>query len=108
MNERCRERVMRGYSAGRCQRVAGQSGYCKTHDPELRAKRYAVEEEKWKAEFVERGRISRLNSAAPEMLSALKSFVRWYEEDSTEFNRDTALFDAKKAIAKAEGTEVSR
>lgn len=44
-----------------------------------------------------------LIAAAPDMLAALKAFTNWYDTDSSEFNRDTAYYDALTAIAKAEG-----
>lgn len=44
-----------------------------------------------------------LFTASRELLAACEAFVRWYESDSSEFNRDGAFERAKAAIAKAKG-----
>jgi hypothetical protein len=46
---------------------------------------------------------ARLIAAAPDLLAALQAWERWYAEDSTEHNRDTARDMGLAAIAKATG-----
>lgn len=42
------------------------------------------------------------------MLEALEAWERWYSEDSTEFNRDTARDTGCIAIAAAKGWKVGK
>ena len=68
MNEKCKETVYDprdSWSRGqRCSRKAGESGYCKQHDPVNVAERARLSREKYDAEWAERRR----KAAIPAML----------------------------------------
>ena len=48
---------------------------------------------------------ARLIAEAPRMLEALKAWEKWYSEDSSEFNRETAREMGSASIARAEQGE---
>lgn len=46
---------------------------------------------------------ARLIAAAPDLFAACEAVLRWYEVDSSEFNREAAIAACRAAISKARG-----
>jgi hypothetical protein len=44
---------------------------------------------------------ARLYAASWDLLKAAQEILHWYEEDSSEFNRDTAIENIRRAVVKA-------
>lgn len=44
-----------------------------------------------------------LIAAAPCMYEALQAILRWYDVDSSEFNREMAIAATRKSLSKADG-----
>lgn len=47
---KCRGRIRGRFSSSQCSRKAGESGYCKTHDPAIKKAKDATKNAKWNAE----------------------------------------------------------
>lgn len=76
---RCRGSVWSNFTSYQCSRKPGDSGYCKTHDPEIKkakdAERSAAWKAKWEAEKAEQRKKKHIADVTEEMVCFVRAIA---------------------------------